>query len=124
MVKQQENRIYLGMEEKRKMVKELGCECVYCGNRNYFALTIDHKVPFADGGSEDIENRQLVCAWCNQMKADLNDEEFKEFINSLNRLSEINKLSIDSAFPKFILRAYCPKNHPKCSLYDKKEERN
>lgn len=31
-------------------------------------LTIDHIVPLARGGSDDLSNKQLLCEKCNQNK--------------------------------------------------------
>lgn len=40
--------------------------CQNCGS--YYALEIDHKVPFAKGGKTTVENLQLLCRNCNQRK--------------------------------------------------------
>jgi hypothetical protein len=39
-------------------------------NRDY-QIEIDHLVPVADGGKEDLGNLKLSCGWCNKSKSDL-----------------------------------------------------
>jgi HNH endonuclease len=43
-----------------------GGRCVECGSR--FELQYDHVIPFALGGAGTVENVQLLCAPCNQVK--------------------------------------------------------
>ena len=52
--------------------------CVYC--RGKFRLNpshIDHIIPVDQGGSNERENLQLLCAPCNLRKSDRNDREFR-----------------------------------------------
>lgn len=39
-------------------------------------LTVDHIVPQAKGGTDHLENLQLLCGACNSMKGTLPHEEF------------------------------------------------
>ena len=61
--------------------------CVYCRDR--FSLTvlgathIDHKLPVNQGGTNNRENLQLLCAGCNLRKSDRNDAEFRYRYRSL-----------------------------------------
>lgn len=43
-------------------------QCVYCGSTEN--LTQDHVIPRARGGSNSLSNKQLLCAPCNEAKAD------------------------------------------------------
>lgn len=42
--------------------------------------SLDHKVPKAKGGTDDIENLQWVCKWANYAKQDFSEEEFLGFV--------------------------------------------
>ena len=44
---------------------------------------IDHKIPVNQGGTNDRENLQLVCAPCNLRKSDRNDAEFRHRYRNL-----------------------------------------
>lgn len=51
--------------------------CALCGKFVRFdQFTVDHIVPLAKGGTNDIENLQCTCKHCNAMKQDLSKEEF------------------------------------------------
>ena len=60
------NRTYISAH-KRKLVfiRDNYC-CVKCGSKKN--LEIHHIVPHAMGGSSRLENLQLLCRSCNQMK--------------------------------------------------------
>lgn len=42
-------------------------------------ITFDHIIPVSKGGTDEIENLQLAHFSCNQEKADMTPQEFKEF---------------------------------------------
>jgi hypothetical protein len=43
-------------------------ECVYCGATNH--LTLDHIVPYSQGGRTDFDNLLTCCDNCNGQKSD------------------------------------------------------
>jgi 5-methylcytosine-specific restriction endonuclease McrA len=46
-----------------------GYKCVFCGrNSQQIELEIDHIIPFALGGNNDITNLQTLCFSCNRGK--------------------------------------------------------
>lgn len=51
---------------RRQVFERDGGECVDCGSR--FDIHYDHVIPLALGGSNTVENLQLLCAPCNQQK--------------------------------------------------------
>lgn len=57
-----------GYYEKFEIIaaRDGGRRCFYCGAKK--PLQIDHIIPRAKGGSDDIENLQLLCARCNRVK--------------------------------------------------------
>lgn len=46
-----------------------GFGCMHCGSRSG-DLQIDHIVPIAENGSNDMGNLQLLCPSCNSIKSD------------------------------------------------------
>lgn len=53
--------------------------CVYC--RRYFPVDImhvDHKKPISKGGSDEMENLQVLCPTCNSSKGSYTDEEYRQ----------------------------------------------
>jgi hypothetical protein len=40
-------------------------------------LQVDHIIPLSRGGSEDLDNFQWLCGWCNRAKADLLPDEWE-----------------------------------------------
>lgn len=59
-------------KEARKRLPELiardGNKCQRCGTTD--KITVDHIVPLARGGTNDLENLQLLCKLCNGVKGD------------------------------------------------------
>lgn len=53
-------------EQWRAMKRIYGNECLACGS--YGRLTVDHVIPIARGGGNDIANLQPLCKPCNQKK--------------------------------------------------------
>lgn len=66
------------LREWRELLKSSGHRCAYCG-RGDVALTEDHIVPLARGGSDSIDNIAPACGSCNSRKRDLTAEEFLRF---------------------------------------------
>lgn len=76
-------KIYSGMQRKEIYDKAEG-HCQLCGRKiTPHTMTIDHIIPFADGGSNELDNLQAVCKQCNQLKANIYPEQF------LDRITEI-----------------------------------
>ncbi len=53
-------------------------QCQSCGKQHGETdLTIDHIIPLARGGSNDISNLQVLCFSCNRKKTDQIDNRFR-----------------------------------------------
>ncbi len=52
-------------------------QCQSCG-RQGTGLQIDHIVPLALGGSNDLSNLQVLCGTCNRRKRDRRDPRFRQ----------------------------------------------
>ena len=64
---------------KRTLMRRQDYVCAYCGHRRISrSFEIDHMTPVIRGGSNDIENLQVICRPCNQRKSIHTDREFRE----------------------------------------------
>jgi 5-methylcytosine-specific restriction protein A len=58
-------------------------QCQSCRKTNLEAeLTIDHIIPLARGGQNDISNLQTLCRHCNQKKTHHLDPRFRRHFSS------------------------------------------
>lgn len=53
-----------------KLVQLKGLRCAYCGAFTHFQ-TLDHIKPRSEGGTENVENIQLLCKRCHEIKDNL-----------------------------------------------------
>ena len=66
-------------EDKQLLFHEQREKCVYCGHKyKYDELEIEHMIPKAKGGQDNIRNCQLACRSCNQAKDTMTDIEFRQ----------------------------------------------
>ena len=66
-------------KDKRQLFHDQQRKCVYCGNvYRYDELEIEHIIPKALGGPDNIRNCQLACRGCNQAKGTMTDIEFRQ----------------------------------------------
>jgi len=62
------------IEERREKFAALGDVCFYCGSSE--RITVDHDIPIARGGSDNIDNILPACKPCNCRKHTLTAAEF------------------------------------------------
>ena len=62
--------------KRREVMTKFGGRCAYCGTAR--AHTVDHVRPQARGGAEWSDNLVPACAGCNNAKANMTLEEFRE----------------------------------------------
>lgn len=71
-------RIRIPPEVRKYVFTRNKYQCQSCGQTKLEAeLTIDHIIPLARGGTNDISNLQTLCRTCNQKKTDKLDPRFK-----------------------------------------------
>lgn len=63
---------------KELIFRDQGGRCMYCGIKLDIAhMALDHKTAFANKGSDNPANFQVLCGPCNRLKAKRNDGEFR-----------------------------------------------
>ena len=63
---------------KRELLRRQGYTCAYCGSRlSARRSEIDHMDPVIRGGSNDVDNLQVICRPCNLRKGIQTDGEFR-----------------------------------------------
>ena len=71
-------RVPWPMGMKRELLKRQDYTCAYCGYRlNASKFEIDHMDPVIRGGSNDMDNLQVICRPCNMRKGIQCDVEFR-----------------------------------------------
>lgn len=71
-------RVVFSRETKDALLRAQGGRCAYCGSfHRPRYLEVDHKHPFSRGGSDQIDNLQLLCIACNLRKGIQDDGEFR-----------------------------------------------
>jgi 5-methylcytosine-specific restriction endonuclease McrA len=60
------NRILNNKSFRKLAFEKYGKKCIKCGSKNN--LSLDHIISIFDGGSNDIENIQILCKSCNSSK--------------------------------------------------------
>ena len=71
-------RIHLPKAVRAYVFDRDNSQCQSCGKTNLVAqLQIDHIIPLAHGGSNDISNLQTLCSICNQQKSHNTDTRFR-----------------------------------------------
>ena len=93
-LKEREGRIPLSRGLRDQVLKRDGYRCVKCGaSHKDKRLEVDHIIPVAKGGTNDIDNLRTLCWECNRDEGDIlpdlglkYDIEIKENeLNTLNR---------------------------------------
>ena len=70
-----------GGRKRRKDIQKRNC--LYCGAPG--PSTIDHFIPRALGGSNELENLVPACTPCNQRKADMHGYDWMEMLQKERR---------------------------------------
>ncbi|WP_144875401.1 HNH endonuclease [Hyella patelloides] len=71
-------RIKIPQSVRKYVYQRDNYQCQSCGKtKQETKLNIDHIIPLATGGSNDISNLQTLCSQCNQVKKHHFDSRFK-----------------------------------------------
>ena len=68
-------RIKIPPEVRQFVLNRDNFQCRSCGSREH--LEVDHIIPLAKGGANDLSNLQTLCYKCNQKKKDNFDPRFQ-----------------------------------------------
>lgn len=81
------------------------CTCQICGKPITFEeFTIDHIIPLAKGGTNEMSNLQSSCFRCNRIKSDVLPDDFNETIQNIILYRMHN--NYDKSFAKSIIKIY------------------
>lgn len=73
-------RINIPKAVRKYVLQRNNYQCQSCGQQSYETqLNIDHIIPLANGGSNDISNLQVLCSRCNQKKQAHYDSRFQRY---------------------------------------------
>lgn len=71
-------------QERWKVYTRDAGTCQICGRQLQFEeMTIDHIIPLASGGTNQISNFQCSCYSCNQFKSNFIPREFYDMITEI-----------------------------------------
>lgn len=92
-------RKVFSMEMRNNVYEKTKGKCALCGKFVRFDLfTIDHIIPLAKGGTNDIENLQCTCKHCNAMKQDFSEKEFLDKMIKILAYQSKNQQPISSFY--------------------------
>lgn len=61
-------------------------KCKYCHSKEN--LTIDHKIPKIQGGTDDPKNLQCLCKKCNGLKSGMSDKQIRNIARWILEINE------------------------------------
>lgn len=80
---------YVPGSVRYQVLKRAKYRCELCGaHEDQIALHVDHIIPRAKGGSDDISNFQALCLTCNTNKRDTDDTDFRGVLQSYETRSD------------------------------------
>lgn len=82
--KQRKWRKHYSTDARKMIYDKAGGRCVLCGPKILFEdMTLDHIIPLAMNGPDEVDNLQCTCELCNRAKASALPEEFIDRISSI-----------------------------------------
>lgn len=92
---------------RKYIYRQADGKCALCGRPlTYAEMTIDHIVPLAKGGENEIENFQCTCKECNEFKQSILPEDFMDKIVTIfkHNFKNIRKKGIRQRIVMCILK--------------------
>ena len=75
-------RIPIPLSVRKYVYERDNFQCQSCGKKlTETTLNLDHIIPLAKGGSNDISNLQTLCQECNQRKNAKFDRRFRRYFS-------------------------------------------
>ena len=75
-------RITIPLSVRKYVYERDNFQCQSCGKKGTeIQLNIDHIIPLAKGGSNDLSNLQTLCYQCNQAKSAKRDQRFRRYFS-------------------------------------------
>lgn len=82
--KKEKNRKHYSTTTRKMLYNKYDGVCQLCGKKlTINEMTLDHIVPLACGGIDNVSNIQIACEQCNWIKADSLPEDFADRISSI-----------------------------------------
>lgn len=82
--KKKKRRKHYSADARKMIYNKADGRCALCGRKILFEeMTLDHIIPLAMNGSDEVENLQCACELCNKAKASALPEEFIDRISSI-----------------------------------------
>jgi len=98
-------RIHFSLSTRQAIYHNANCRCQICGKLiTYEEFTVDHIIPLANGGTNDMSNLQSACLQCNKIKADILPDDFMNKINDITLYQLQN--NYDKNIAKSIVKVY------------------
>lgn len=73
---------------------QANCRCQLCGREiTYQDATVDHIIPKAMGGVNDVSNLQIACLACNQLKGSVLPDSFMQRVSDIFMFQMSKKFS-------------------------------
>ncbi|MCP6761335.1 MAG: HNH endonuclease [Fischerella sp. CENA71] len=80
-------RIRIPVEVRKYVYQRDNYQCKNCGQTHHDTqLSIDHIIPLARSGTNDISNLQTLCLTCNQQKKDKIVHGLRRYFDSESKI--------------------------------------
>jgi hypothetical protein len=71
-------------DKRNKVYEKYNGQCAYCGTFMYYSdMQVDHIIPIRSGGTNDIDNLNPSCRYCNNYKRTMDIETFRIYLKQM-----------------------------------------